>query len=122
MGGPAVQPIDPRLVQQSLDAFAGQDVYLHLETTRGAYTRDTFGAFVRNVRIRYARGRIAGRGPSYRVGLKLEAGWVVAEGLTHWELDAQGRLLLAGHDAEGRLTVALELSREPFPTAGPGTA
>lgn len=110
-----MQPIDPRRVQQSLDALAGQEVYLHLETTRGAYAPDPYGAFARNVRIRYRRGRIAGRGPAYRVGLELEDGWVVAEGLTHWELDAAGRLLLAGHDAEGRLTVALELSREPFP-------
>ncbi|HEY8449809.1 MAG TPA: DUF1806 family protein, partial [Bacillota bacterium] len=51
----------------------------------------------------------------FRVGLELDGGWVVAEGLTDWEVDAQGRLLLAGHDGEGRLTVAFELSREPFP-------
>jgi hypothetical protein len=118
-----VGPIDADAVQAILDQFANQDVFLHLETTPGAYaaTRNEnvipVGAFIRNGRVRYARGSIHGGGP-YRVGLKLDLGWVYAEGLTDWELDAQGRLLLAGHDREGRLGVALELSRTPFGTRG----
>jgi len=42
-------------------------------------------------------------------------GWIYAEGLTDYEVDAAGRLLLAGHDGDGRLAIALELSLEPFP-------
>ena len=109
-----MRPIEPVAVQAQLDQFVGTELYLHLETTRGAYTEGTYGAFARNVRVRFRRARIAGDGP-FRVGLELDGGWVVAEGLTDWEVDAQGRLLLAGHDGEGRLTVAFELSREPFP-------
>jgi len=41
-----------------------------------------------------------------------------AEGLTHWQIDDEGRLLLEGHDAEGRLTVAFELSPVPLAVAG----
>ncbi|MBX5476596.1 MAG: YojF family protein [Clostridia bacterium] len=107
-------PIDPAQVTARLKEFAGQPVYVHLETTTGAYTKGAFGAFVRNAVIRFAEGRVAGHGP-FRVGLRLEEGWLYAEGLTHWEVDAEGRLLLAGHDDQGRLTVALELSRAPFP-------
>lgn len=111
-----MQPIDPEALRRQLHAFAGEPVYLHLETTRGAYTKNTYGAFARNVVVCYDQAGVASTGP-YRVGLRLAEGWVFAEGLTHWELDGEGRLLLAGHDDEGRLTVALELSRRPFPMA-----
>lgn len=109
-----MQPIVPGDVQGHLQALAGQEVYLHLETTGGAYTDGAAGAFLRNAVIRFRRGLITGSGP-FRAGLELDQGWVYAEGLTHWELDGEGRLLLAGHDGEGRLMVALELSRAPFP-------
>ncbi|MEX2355957.1 MAG: DUF1806 family protein [Thermaerobacterales bacterium] len=112
-GRQAMEPIQWSAVQDSLNAFSGAAAYLHLETTRGAYTKSTFGAFARNVPIQFSRAHLAGEGP-YRVGLKLDQGWIYAEGLTHWELDACGRLLLAGHDEEGRLTVALQLSRSAF--------
>ncbi|HWJ02204.1 MAG TPA: DUF1806 family protein, partial [Verrucomicrobiae bacterium] len=71
------------------------------------------GAYIRNARISFNRGVITGDGP-YRVGLKLELGWVYAEGLTDFEVDQADRLLLAGHDHEGRLAVALEISSTPF--------
>ncbi|WP_430734300.1 YojF family protein [Fodinisporobacter ferrooxydans] len=106
-------------VQAALDRFANQELYLHLETTAGAYAAHRnekalqVGAYIRNGRIRYERGVITGGGP-YRIGLKIELGWVYAEGLTDWEIDAQGRILLAGHDQDGRLAVALELSPNPF--------
>ncbi|MBE3589222.1 MAG: bacillithiol biosynthesis deacetylase BshB2 [Firmicutes bacterium] len=115
-------PIEPTVVMQRLQALAGRDLYVHLETTTGAYTKGAFGAFLRNGRIRFLDGRVTGRGP-FRVGLRLADGWLYAEGLTHWDVDEDGRLLLAGHDDEGRLTVALELSPEPFPAAwGAGPA
>lgn len=114
-----MQPIEREKVQQALDAFKNKDVYIHLETTNGAYASHynenmlNAGAYIRNAKIRYTRGKITGDGP-YRIGLKLGNGWVYAEGLTDWEIDAKNRLLLAGHNDEGKLAVALQLSEEPF--------
>lgn len=114
-----MNPINKSLVQPALDRFLNREVYLHLETTNGAYavhrqeSKMTIGAYIRNGRIRFGRGIITGDGP-YRVGLKMEIGWVYAEGLTDFEIDPEGRLLLAGHDQDGRLAVALELSFSPF--------
>jgi hypothetical protein len=114
-----MKPIERSEVQHAIDSFAGTDVYIHLETTNGAYAThkdETFfsaGAHIRNALIRYVHGKIIGEGP-YRAGLKLELGWVYAEGLTHFEIDEQGRLLLAGLDYDGKLAVALEISLRPF--------
>ncbi|WP_088228370.1 YojF family protein [Desulfosporosinus sp. FKB] len=114
-----MNPIERSIVQPALDSFLNQEVYLHLETTNGAYaahrqeSKMTIGAYIRNGRISYIRGTITGEGP-YRVGLKMKDGWVYAEGLTDFDLEQEGKLLLAGHDEEGRLAVALELSLEPF--------
>jgi hypothetical protein len=118
-GGVFVQPIRIEEVQTALNRFANQDVYLHLETTNGAYASHhnegffSAGAYIRNGLIRFSHGKIVGKGP-YRVGLKLDFGWVYAEGLTDWEVTDKGQLLLAGHDYEGKLAVALQLSYEPF--------
>ncbi len=114
-----MQAIEAEAVQVELDKFANQDIFIHLETTNGAYAAHrqeqamTVCAFIRNGVVRYLRGVVVGDGP-YRVGLKMEHGWIYAEGLTDWELDERGRLLMAGHDAEGRLAIAFELSAEPF--------
>lgn len=114
-----MKPIEVTQVQAMLNTLANQDVYIHLETTNGAYAAHfgeattPVGAYIRNAQVVYTRGTIVGTGP-YRVGLKMAMGWVYAEGLTDWEVDEQERLLLAGHDQQGRLAVALELSRTPF--------
>lgn len=114
-----MEPINQSLVQRALNSFLNRDVYLHLETTNGAYavhrqeSNMTVGAYIRNGQICFERGVISGDGP-YRVGLKMEIGWVYAEGLTDFEIDQDNRLLLAGHDQDGRLAVALELSLSPF--------
>lgn len=114
-----MKPIDKSIVQLALDGFLHREVYLHLETTNGAYAAHrnensiNVGAYIRNALINFGRGTIAGDGP-YRVGLKLEYGWVYAEGLTDFELEQNSLLLLAGHDSQGRLAVALELSLKPF--------
>ncbi|WP_332694728.1 YojF family protein [Halalkalibacter lacteus] len=106
-------------VQNVINSFANQEVYLHLETTNGAYAshNDTAfysaSAYIRNAKITYEHGKIMGEGP-YRVGLKLEIGWVYAEGLTHFELDEANRLLLGGHGYDGKLGVALQISHTPF--------
>lgn len=106
-------------VQELINSFANKDVYIHLETTNGAYASHhnqaffSAGAYIRNALVRYELGKITGNGP-FRVGLKINLGWVYAEGLTHYEVDEQGRLLMAGHDYNGKLAVALEISETPF--------
>lgn len=114
-----MKPINRTEVQNAIDSFAGQDVYLHLETTNGAYATHvdeaffSAGAYIRNARIQYEHGKIVGEGP-FRVGLKLQIGWVYAEGVNHFEIDNQGRLLLAGLDFTGKLAVSLQISPTPF--------
>lgn len=114
-----MQLINTEAVQRLLDSLKNQDVYLHLEMTTGAYaahrdkTKLTAAAFIRNGKLRYSRGLIAGSGP-YRIGLKTEEGWVYAEGLTHWDETEADRLILAGHDQEDKLVVSLQLSRLRF--------
>ncbi|MEW5568931.1 YojF family protein [Rossellomorea marisflavi] len=114
-----MKPIQLADVQGLINQFARQDIYIHLETTNGAYAshfNENFfsaGAYIRNAKVNYEHGKIVGDGP-FRVGLKLEIGWIYAEGLTHYEQDGEGRLLMAGHGADGKLAVALEISPTPF--------
>ena len=114
-----MKPIQLADVQGLINQFARQDIYIHLETTNGAYAshfNENFfsaGAYIRNAKVNYEHGKIVGDGP-FRVGLKLEIGWIYAEGLTHYEQDEEGRLLMAGHGADGKLAVALEISHTPF--------
>lgn len=114
-----MKPISRDEVEKALSNFVNKDIYIHLETTQGAYAAHhgglpmVVGAYIRNTIIRFVRGSIAGTGP-YRVGLKMDHGWVYAEGLTDWEVNEQGQLLLAGHDPDGKLAVALQLSEKPF--------
>lgn len=114
-----MESVTPQAVQKELERFANKDVYIHLETTNGAYAShhdETFfssGAYIRNALVKYERGKITGTGP-YRVGLKMPIGWIYAEGITHFEVDDKDRLLLVGHDYQGKLAVCLELSLIPF--------
>lgn len=107
-------------VQQQLDSLTNKEVYVHLETTNGAYASHfdekayNVGAFIRNAHVRFKQAKIVGSGQVYRVGLKLDIGWIYAEGLTKWEINEEDELLMAGHDREGRLMVALQLSEKPF--------
>lgn len=114
-----MQLINPGMVQEMLDSLKNQDLYIHLEMTTGAYashndsSKFTASTFIHNGVIRYSQGSIAGFGP-YRVGLKMEQGWVYSQGLTHFEETETDRLIMAGHDSDGKLVVALQLSRQPF--------
>ncbi|MDL4839273.1 YojF family protein [Aquibacillus rhizosphaerae] len=107
-------------VQKQLERFLNKDVYVHLETTNGAYASHNndkaynVGAFIRNAQVNYKHAKIVGSGNAFRVGLKLDIGWIYAEGLSQYEVDDNDRLLMAGHDREGRLMVALEISETPF--------
>ncbi|WP_017755068.1 YojF family protein [Calidifontibacillus oryziterrae] len=114
-----MKPINPSVVQNKLNEFNGKELFLHLETTNGAYASHkneaamTVGAYIRNGLIRYQHAKITGNGP-YRVGMKMDQGWVYAEGLTHYEVDGKDRLLLAGHDRDGKLAVACQIGVQPF--------
>jgi len=114
-----MQPIHKPEIQARIDRMKDADLFLHLEMTMGAYashndsTKHPAATFISNASVRYAQGSISGEGP-YRVGLKTELGWIYSEGLTHVEETEQDRLILAGHDSQGKLVVALQLSREPF--------
>ena len=114
-----MRPIDIETVQTEIDTRCCRDVFLHLETTTGSYTllgpekRSPVIAFARNVSVNYARGKVTGNGP-FRVGLKLDNGWVYADGLTHFVVNDRQELLLAGLDSDGQLTIALQLSTTPF--------
>lgn len=114
-----MEKIDQTAVQKQLDLFTNKEVYVHLETTNGAYASHfgnngvNVGAYIRNAKLTYSNAVIKGNDASYRVGIKTALGWVYAEGLTDWEMYEE-KLLLAGHDPEGRLMVALQISESPF--------
>ncbi len=115
-----MKPIEVESVQQCLDDFTNKQVYIHVETTNGAYASHfddkayNVGAYVRNAQVTFNQAKIVGDGNAYRVGLKTEIGWIYAEGLTDWVIHEGSKLLLAGHDREGRLMVALQISETPF--------
>jgi hypothetical protein len=110
--------IDKEIVQKKIDELVDEDVYLHLEMTLGAYTAQQdssvhpYSNFVKNIRIKYSHGKITDESP-YRVGLKLEDGWIYTEGLTHYD-ENDKRIILSGNDKDGRLVVALQISKEKF--------
>lgn len=118
-GRHGMKPIELKDVQKKLDKFSNKEVYVHVETTNGAYASHfdnqgyNVGAYIRNAKVTYTQGKIKGDGNSYRVGLKLPIGWIYAEGLTDWTMFEE-KLLLAGHDREGRLMVSLQISESPF--------
>src|SRR5690625_159092 len=115
----SMKPINIEKVKAKLYSFLNKPVYVHLETTNGAYASHfgnkgvNVGAYIRNAQITYTNAEIKGD-ISFRVGLKTELGWVYAEGLTDWEWYENSKLLLAGHDQDGRLMVALQISETPF--------
>lgn len=106
-------------VQAYLDQFLNKTVYIHLETTTGAYNAHknegnmTVVAFIRNPKVIYNQAKITGNGP-FRVGLKMDEGWIYAEGLTDWVYNDENQLLMAGHNSEGQLAIALQISEKPF--------
>lgn len=114
-----MKPITKHDIQAYLETFMNKSIYIHLETTTGAYSAHkdessmTVVAFIRNAKVKYHQAKITGNGP-FRVGLKMDEGWIYAEGLTDWIYNDQNQLLLAGHNSEGQLAIALQLSEIPF--------
>lgn len=115
-----MEAIEINNVQETLNQFCDKEVYVHLETTNGAYASHfddkayNVGAYIRNAKVNFSQAKIVGNGKTYRVGLKMAIGWIYAEGLSDFELDTDNRLMMAGHDREGRLMVSLEISEIPF--------
>ncbi|APC49121.1 YojF family protein [Virgibacillus halodenitrificans] len=115
-----MKSIEMEKVQEQLDRFTNKAVYVHVETTNGAYASHfddkayNVGAYVRNAEVTFHQAKIVGSGNAYRVGLKMEKGWIYAEGLTDWVMQEESKMLMAGHDREGRLMVALQISETPF--------
>lgn len=100
-------PITKMETEAELRKFVGAEAYIHSEATSFV--------FVRNFKVRVTQAFVAGEG-SFRAALRFDGhGWLRMEALTHFEVDEQGRLLLAGYDDRGRMNVALHLGREPFP-------
>lgn len=104
-----MKKIDKTLVEAELRKYVGEEAFVHSEAT--SYV------FVRNFKIQLTDARIAGDGDGpYRVALRFDGhGWLRMEALTHYEVDDQGHLLLAGFDDRGRMDVALHLGKEAFP-------
>lgn len=115
-----MKPIQIEKVQRELEKYKNKKVYIHLETTNGAYASHfgnqgvNVGAYIRNAPINFSEGKIKGANGVYRIGLKHEYGWLYAEGLSDWEIYDKSKLLLAGHDQDGRLMVAFQISETPF--------
>ena len=86
-----MKPIQIEKVQEILETFENKELYFHLETTSGAYAAQdkeklAVGAYIRNGSIKFTNVKMAGSGP-FRVGFKLNDGWMYAEGLTDYQLD-----------------------------------
>ncbi|GAB4072920.1 YojF family protein [Barrientosiimonas marina] len=115
-----MKPIEQEQVQQQLNDLINKDVYIHLETTNGAYASHfdgqahNVGAYIRNAAINFSQAKLVRDGAGYRAGLKTQLGWVYAEGLTDWTIHNDNELLLAGHDQDGKLMVALHVSETPL--------
>ena len=117
-----LEEIDYDKVETLMSWYEHKPVYLHVETTNGAYAAHfdqrvfNAGTFLRNIQVTYEHAQLKGGNKDpYRVGLKLkDNGWVYVQGLTHFEVNENDEFLLAGFNYEGQLAAALEISTTPF--------
>lgn len=107
-------------VQKEIETFKNCPIYFHLEFSMGSYigvdNQDAIptSAYIRNGKTTFSQGKIVENNGINSVGLQIEDGWIYAQGLTDWEKTVDGKLLLAGHDQDGNLTVGLQLSHHAF--------
>src|SRR5699024_3336799 len=107
-------------VEHKIESFINTQVYIHLETTNGTDASHNneqaynVGEYIRNEKVSYTQAKIIGEVNVTREGMKMETGWIYPEGLTDWIMHEGEKLLLAGHDREGRLMVSLQISETPF--------
>ncbi|TRM02222.1 DUF1806 family protein [Staphylococcus hominis] len=117
-----LEPIKAEEVQRLLTTFENKPVYLHVETTNGAYANHfdqrvfNAGTFLRNIQVTYEHAQLKGGDKDpFRVGLKLrDGGWVYVQGLTHFEINDNNEFLIAGFNYEGQLAATIEISEQPF--------
>ncbi|MEK4169734.1 MULTISPECIES: YojF family protein [Staphylococcus] len=117
-----LEPIKAEEVQRLLTTFENKPVYLHVETTNGAYANHfdqrvfNAGTFLRNIQVTYEHAQLKGGDKDpFRVGLKLrDGGWVYVQGLTHYEINGNNEFLIAGFNYEGQLAATIEISEQPF--------
>ena len=109
-------------VQSLISEYENKPVYLHVETTNGAYANHfdqrvfNAGTFLRNIVVTFEHAQLKGGDKDpYRVGLKLkDGGWVYVQGLTHYEVNENNEFLIAGFNYEGQLAATIEISKQPF--------
>src|SRR5690625_7434742 len=117
-----MEKIDREKVQEILNRYQNQPVYIHVEITSGVYAdhldENVFnaGTFLRNIQVEFVQGAIrGGRNGQYRVGLKLvNGGWIYVLGLTHYVINANGEFIMHSFDHDGKLASALEISSNEF--------
>jgi hypothetical protein len=117
-----LEPIKEQEVLDLLTSYSNQPVYLHVETTNGAYANHfdqrvfNAGTFLRNIVVTFEHAQLKGGDKDpYRVGLKLkDGGWVYVQGLTHYEVNENNEFLIAGFNYEGQLAATIEISKQPF--------
>ncbi|WP_368919180.1 YojF family protein [Staphylococcus epidermidis] len=117
-----LEPIKEQEVLDLLTSYSNQPVYLHVETTNGAYANHfdqrvfNAGIFLRNIVVTFEHAQLKGGDKDpYRVGLKLkDGGWVYVQGLTHYEVNKNNEFLIAGFNYEGQLAATIEISKQPF--------
>ncbi|AXV43136.1 MULTISPECIES: YojF family protein [Staphylococcus] len=117
-----LEPIKYEAVMKLLTSYENKPVYLHVETTNGAYANHfdervfNAGTFLRNIQVTYEHAQLKGGDKDpYRIGLKLrDGGWVYVQGLTHYEVNQDNECLIAGFNYEGQLAATLEISEKPF--------
>lgn len=103
--------INAEAVQRLLTSFENKPVFLHVETTNGAYANHfdqrvfNAGTFLRNIQVTYEHAQLKGGDKDpYRVGLKLrDGGWVYVQGLTHYEINDNDEFLIAGFNYEATI-------------------
>ncbi|MNI47708.1 hypothetical protein D3C73_1022400 [compost metagenome] len=101
-----MQPIHLEQLRPVLQSFEGKEVYVHTEVNPGA--------FLRNIRVEVERAYISGEG-TYRLALRLRGnGWIRTEQITHFNIDAGGRVFAAGYDEHYRITTLLQIGLLPF--------
>ncbi|MBO1199252.1 YojF family protein [Staphylococcus simiae] len=117
-----LEPIQEQEVLNLLTSYENKPVYLHVETTNGAYANHfdqrvfNAGTFLRNIQVTFEHAQLKGGNKDpYRIGLKLtNGGWVYVQGLTHYEVNHNNEFLIAGFNYEGQLAATLEISERPF--------